>query len=84
MATAKRVLYTIRADVLERFNSKIRPSQRSKTIERMMLEVLQRREDEVVEAAKALAVDPEATEDDRKLSAWVDAQSAHTLTNFES
>jgi len=84
MPNAKRVLYTIRADVLERFNSKVRPSQRSKTIERMMLEALQQREDEVVDAAMAIARDPESSEDHQTLSAWVDAQSAHTLADFES
>ncbi len=77
MPATKRVLYSIRAEVLDRFNAAFKPTQRSKVIERLMLEAIEGREDRVALAAAAIAADEEALTDHRELSDWVDAQSAH-------
>ena len=77
MPSTKRVLYSIRAEVLDRFNAAFKPTQRSKIIERLMLEAIEGREDRVARAAAAIAADPEASGEHRELSDWVDAQSAH-------
>ncbi len=78
MPTTKRVLYSIRSDVLERFNAIYKSTQRSKVIESLMLDAINSREDRVARAAAAIAEDAEAMRDHQETSAWVDAQSAHT------
>lgn len=78
MPTTKRVLYSIQADVLERFNAMYKATQRSKVIEKLMLEAIDSREDRVARAAAAIAADAAAMRDHRETSEWVDAQSAHT------
>ena len=78
MPTTKRVLYSIQADVLERFNAMYKATQRSKVLEKLMLEAIDSREDRVARAAAAIAADAAAMRDHRETSEWVDAQSAHT------
>ena len=82
MSTTKRAFYSISADVLEKFNAAYSPRQRRRMIEAFMRDRLKGGEARVIEAARAIAEDPQAAREHEELSKWVDAQSAHTLTNF--
>jgi hypothetical protein len=64
--------------VLERFNAAFKSTQRSKIIEKLMIETITSRWDRVARATAAIAEDAETMRDHQETSAWVDEQSAHT------
>jgi len=78
---AKRVVFSIDADVLARFNRLYRPKQRSEVVERLMIQALEANAAEVGDAAMKIATDPSYREYDI-VSDWADAQAIDTLSRF--
>ena len=75
MTQTVRVLYSIRSDILGRFNNMFKGRQRSRAIEQMMERAIAEREAEVVSAALRIETDPDFA-DVRAISDEVDALSA--------
>lgn len=80
MPSTKRVLYSIHPEVVERFNALFKGRERSRVVERLMLQAINEREAEVVAAAKLIENDP-AFAEYREVSEWVDAQAVDTLAS---
>lgn len=80
MPPTKRVLYSIDPEVVTRFHAIYKGRERSRAVERLMLQAINEREAEVAAAARLIETDPEFAEY-RKLSAWADAQAVDTLAN---
>src|SRR5271169_4313003 len=72
MAQTVRVLYSIRSDVLGRFNNMFKGRQRSRAIGQLMERAIAEREAEVVSAARQIETDPDFA-DVRAISDEVDA-----------
>jgi len=83
MAQTVRVLYSIRPDILGRFNSVFKGRQRSRAIEQLMERAIAEREAEVVSAARRIETDPDFA-DVRAISDEVDALSAETAAKHLS
>ena len=81
MPTTKRVLYSIHSEVVSRFNTLFKGRDRSRVVERLMIQAIEARENEVVAAAKLIETDP-AFAHYRQVSEWVDAQATDTLAHF--
>ena len=80
-AASKRVVFSIDADVLARFNRLYRPKKRSEIVERLMVQAMEASAAGVGEAAMKIATDPAYREYD-EVCDWTDAQSADTLSRF--
>lgn len=80
MSSTKRVLYSIHPEVVERFNALFKGRERSRMVEKFMLQAINERAAEVVAAAKLIETDP-AFAEYRDLSEWGDAQAVDTLAN---
>ena len=78
---AKRVVFSIDADVLARFNRLYRPKKRSEVVQRLMIQAMEANAAEVVDAAMKIATDPSYREYDI-VSDWADAQAIDTLSRF--
>ncbi len=78
MSATKRVLYSVDAEVASRFNAMFKGRDRSRVIERFMVQAIDEREAEVVAAAKLLETDPAFTEY-HEVSEWTDAQAVELL-----
>ena len=79
--SAKRVVFSIDADILARFNRLYRPKKRSEIVERLMVQSMEANAADVAEAAMKIATDPAYREYD-EVSDWADVQSADTLSRF--
>ena len=83
MQNTIRVLYSIRPDVVERFNQLYKGRARSHAIEALMERAIAEREDEVTSAARLIATDPDFA-GLSEVSSDVDALSADTaLTQLQ-
>lgn len=58
MSTASRAIYSIDADLLNRFNAMFAPRERSKMVERLIQSALEQREHSLLEAARKIESDP--------------------------
>jgi hypothetical protein len=83
MAQTVRVLYSIRPEILGRFNSVFKGWQRSRAIEQLMERAIAEREAEVVSAARRIDTDPDFA-DVRAISDEVDSLSAETAAKHLS
>ncbi|MEF3368023.1 hypothetical protein V3H18_15925 [Methylocystis sp. 9N] len=81
MPATKRAVYSIRSDILDRFNAAYQGRERSKMIERMMLRVLDAEENEIAAAAAQIESDPELASY-RETSDWADANAVDTFSRF--
>lgn len=81
MPTTKRVLYSIHAEVLSRFNALFNGRERSRMVEQFMLQAIDARANEVVAAVKKIESDP-AFSEYHDVSEWADAQAVDTLARF--
>ena len=79
--SAKRVVFSIDADVLARFNRLYRPRKRSEIVEKFMVQAMEVNVAELADAAMKIATDPAYREYDA-VSDWADAQSVDTLARF--
>ena len=77
MSQTARALYSIRSEVLGRFNTLFKGRERSRTVERLMERAIAEREDEVTAAARLIETDP-AFAEVRAISGEVDALAAET------
>jgi hypothetical protein len=81
MPATTRVLYSLNPDVVARFNRIYKGRERSRVVERFMIDAIDARENEVVAAAKLIASDPAFREYD-EVADWADAQAIDTLARF--
>lgn len=81
MPATKRAVYSIRSDILDRFNAAYQGRERSKMIERMMLRALDAEENEIAAAAAQIESDPELASY-RETSDWADANAVDTFSRF--
>ncbi len=81
MPATTRVLYSLNQDVVARFNRIYKGRERSRMVERFMVEAIDARENRVVAAAKLIASDPAFREYD-DVADWADAQAIDTLARF--
>ena len=58
MSTASLAIYSINADLLNRFNALFPARERSKIVERMIEKVLEEREHALLEAVRKIETDP--------------------------
>jgi len=77
MGRTARALYSIRPEVLGRFNTLFKGRDRSRAVERLMERAIAEREDEVIAAARLIETDPDF-EEARAISDEVDALAAET------
>ncbi len=81
MPATRRAVYSIRADILDRFNAAYQGRERSKMIERMMLRALDAEENDIAAAAAQIEGDPELASC-RETSDWADANAVDTFSCF--
>ena len=81
MPAALRVLYSINPNVVAEFNKMYKGRERSKIVERMMLDAILARENDVVAAAKLIATDPAFREYD-DVAEWANAHAIDILARF--
>lgn len=81
MPATKRAVYSIRTDILDRFNAAYQGRERSKMIERMMLRALDAEENDIAAAAAQIESDPELASY-RETSDWADANAVDTFSRF--
>jgi hypothetical protein len=81
MPATTRVLFSLNPDVVARFNRIYKGRERSRMVERFMIEAIDARENRVVAAAKLIASDPAFREYD-DVADWADAQAIDTLARF--
>jgi metal-responsive CopG/Arc/MetJ family transcriptional regulator len=84
MAAPKRVVFSIDADILARFDRLYSPKKRSEIVQRLMVQAMEANAAEVADAAIAamkIATDPSYREYDI-ISDWADAQAIDTLSRF--
>jgi hypothetical protein len=74
----KRVLYSIHPEVLTRFNALFKGRDRSRMVEKFMIQAIDSRASEVAAAAKLIETDP-AFSEYAAVSEWADAQAVDTL-----
>jgi transcription initiation factor TFIIIB Brf1 subunit/transcription initiation factor TFIIB len=58
MSTVSRAIYTINPEVLNRFNAAFKPRERSKVVERLIRQELDKHERALAEAARRIETDP--------------------------
>jgi hypothetical protein len=80
MSATKRAVYSIRTDVLDRFNATFHGRERSCVVERMMMRAIEAEEDEIAAAAKQIESDPEFASV-REVSEWADAHALDVLAH---
>jgi hypothetical protein len=78
---AKRVVFSIDADIVARFNRLYRPEKRSAILERLIVQALEANAADAAEAAMKIAADPSYREYDA-VSDWADAQAVDTLAKL--
>jgi len=78
---AKRVVFSIDADIVARFNRLYRPEKRSAIVESLMVRALEADDADATDAAMKIATDPSYREYDA-VSDWADAQAIDTLAKF--
>jgi hypothetical protein len=81
MSATKRAVYSIRSEVLDRFNAAYQGRERSRMIERLMLRALEAEENEIAAIASQIENDPDLATY-REVSDWADANAADTLARF--
>ncbi len=81
MPATKRAVYSIRTDILDRFNAAYQGRERSRMIERMMLRALDAEENDIAAAAAQIEGDPELASY-RETSDWSDANAVDTFSRF--
>lgn len=80
MPTASRVIYSIEAELLSRFNAAFAPRERSKVVERLIQTVLDQREHSLIDAARKIESDPQMASI-RAVSDDIDRIAGEALTD---
>ena len=81
MSHTVRVLYSIRPELVSRFNAVFKGRERSRVVERLMERAIEERESEVVAAVRLVETDPDFAPA-RAVSADVDALSVETASRL--
>lgn len=81
MSATRRAVYSIRSEVLDRFNAAHQGRERSRVIERLMLRALEVEENEIAAAVAQIESDPELATY-REVSDWADANAIDSLARF--
>ena len=81
MSHTVRVLYSIRPELVSRFNAVFKGRERSRVVERLMERAIEERESEVVAAARLVETDPDFAPV-RAVSSDVDALSEDTASHL--
>jgi hypothetical protein len=81
MSATRRAVYSIRSDILDRFNAAYHGRERSSVVERLMLRALEAEENEIAAVAAQIEDDPDLASY-REVSDWTDAHAVDTLARF--